>query len=349
MMGRSFEWPVAICTVLLCLVGAAVVASVAPEFFGAQIFFYASGLAIFFLFSRLDEGVIVALWRHLYLIAIILLAATLLFGFASRGAVRWLEVFGFRLQFSELLKPVIVGSLAAFLAEKEISWRRFFGAFLLCFLPAFLVLRQPDLGSALVYFASFGAIAFAAGISGGGLLLAALGVVLTGPIAWHFLADYQKGRIISFLSPGLDPLGAGYNAIQAVIAAGSGGVLGKGLSHGSQSQLLFLPEHHTDFIFASLAEELGFLGAAVVLGIYFFLIWRLFVLAGKAESSFARLYLVGTGGMLLAQVFINAGMNLGLMPVTGITLPLVSYGGSSVWATMIALGLACCLVRRDLI
>ncbi|MBI3558805.1 rod shape-determining protein RodA, partial [Candidatus Gottesmanbacteria bacterium] len=288
---------------------------------------------LFFIFSKIDYRIYGSAWRQIYGISLIFLLITLILGLESRGATRWISLFGFRLQFSEILKPFIFSSLALLLAEKK-----YFKAIILAAIPIFLIFKQPDLGSALVYFLGFAAMIFLSEINLSFLLVSGGLIVGLLPLAWHFLAGYQKGRILSFLNPAGDPLGASYNAIQALIAVGSGQLFGWGLGRGSQSQLFFLPEHHTDFVFASLAEELGFLGAGILLLIYFILIMRILKIAQSAEPL-GKFLTVGLGMILLGQVFINVGMNLGVVPVTGITLPLISYGGSSILATMISLGI----------
>lgn len=301
-----------------------------------------AGMGLFILFANIDYRVYGSLWKQLYILSLILLGITLFVGFESRGATRWISVMGFRLQFSEILKPFLLASLAVFLENRPVGrsdLRHFAKALLLALIPTLLIFKQPDLGSAIVYFASFTAMVFASGISLA--YVAAIGIVglVFLPLVWHFLAGYQQNRILSFFNPGLDPLGTSYNAIQATIAVGSGMFFGWGLGRGTQSQLLFLPEHHTDFVFASLAEEMGFFGAIILLVIYFVLIWRALKISSLATDKLAKILAAGIAVMLLSQVFINVGMNLGIMPVTGITLPLVSYGGSSVLATMISLGI----------
>lgn len=334
-MGKNFDWTIIVCVLVLCGFGAAIIGSVAPAFLGSQIIFYLVGLVLFFIFYKIDYRIFSSIWRQVYIVSLALLAITLIVGLESRGATRWISVFGFRLQFSEILKPFILASLAAFLADKK----KYLLAIILGIIPLFLIFKQPDLGSAMVYFVGFGAMIFLSGINFAYLAIATGTSLIFLPVFWHFLADYQKTRIVSFLNPLSDPLGTSYNAIQATIAIGSGMISGWGLGRGTQSQLLFLPEHHTDFIFASLAEELGFVGAAVLLAVYFVLIWHIFKISSQSQTSFGRLLSASLAIMLLGQIFINVGMNLGILPVTGITLPLVSYGGSSILATFISLGI----------
>lgn len=306
----------------------------------SQIIFYVAGLCLFFLFSRIDYRIYTSLNKLIYVVAVVLFSITLFLGLESRGAIRWIPIGPFRLQFSEIFKPFLVVSFASLLTQSE-KWsiKRFLITLLWISLPLFLVFKQPDLGSTMIYTLGFLVMLAVSGVNLSYLVVSALGLSLTLPLGWRFLADYQKNRILSFISPQADPLGASYNSIQALITVGSGMLWGRGLGRGTQSHLSFLPERHTDFVFASLSEEMGFVGAVVLLAVYFFLIWRVFSVANQAKPKLAQLICVGIGTMLLAQVFINVGMNIGIVPVTGITLPLVSYGGSSVLATMIGLGI----------
>jgi rod shape determining protein RodA len=206
-------------------------------------------------------------------------------------------------------------------------------------LPALLVFLQPDLGSSLVLVFSWLGIVFASGVSW--VYLGFLLVPLAGslPLVWHFLKDYQRQRLLSFLSPSGDPLGAGYHLVQSMVAVGAGRFLGRGFGQGTQSHLRFLPEGQTDFIFASFAEEMGFLGSLILVFCFLLLLWRVLVVALEARNRFGYLVCLGAFSLLFFQTVVNMGMNLGLLPITGVTLPLVSYGGSSLLATFIFLGL----------
>lgn len=337
----NFDWIIFICALLLSGFGTAIIGSVSSTLVVAQVSFYVLGLVFFFLFLRVDFRVYGAVSLLIYVVFALLLFLTIIAGFESRGAIRWISVGAFRLQFSEIAKPFLVAALADFLvrfgAGKTFS--RFLLLLSLMMVPIFFVLKQPDLGSALIYSITFLTMLFIDGWRLGYFFVIGIVSLVAAPLFWKLLASYQKQRILSFVGPGIDPLGASYNAIQAMVAVGSGLFLGRGLGRGTQSQLAFLPERHTDFIFASLSEELGFLGAATVLILYFVLIWRVFRIAFVTSDPFGKLFCAGVGVMLLSQVFINAGMNVGILPVTGITLPLVSYGGSSIVATMVALGM----------
>jgi rod shape determining protein RodA len=217
----------------------------------------------------------------------------------------------------------------------------------LLFFPALFVFLQPDLGSCLVIVFIWLGMVFAKGVKARWLVSGLAFLALFLPLSWHFLKDYQRQRIYNFLQPQNDPLGSGFNVIQSIITVGSGKIFGRGLGRGTQSQLRFLPERHTDFIFASLAEEIGFLGVIVLLSLFFFLLWRILIVAKNAADSFAYFICLGVFNLIFIQVFINIGMNLGILPITGITLPLISYGGSSLISTMICLGLVSSLSRLE--
>jgi rod shape determining protein RodA len=205
--------------------------------------------------------------------------------------------------------------------------------------PFLLVLKQPDLGTSLVFLAILFGMLFIAGIRVKHLAAIVAGGIAFMPIFWHFLKDYQKMRLTVFLDPNVDPLGSGYHIIQSKIAIGSGMLFGKGLFAGTQSQLNFLPENHTDFIFAVIGEELGFVGSVVVLTLYFILIYRGIKIAGEARDNFGMLLATGITSMLAFHVLVNVGMTAGIMPVTGIPLPLMSYGVSSLSTNLVSIGI----------
>lgn len=341
-----FDWIIFVCVVILCGFGSSILLSVAPLQFESQIIFYLMGICLFFLFSQIDYRIYHFLAKPIYIVSLIALVITIVLGFESRGAVRWVSIGSFRLQFSEIVKPFLIAAFAVFLSNmKKNSLLSFLKIGLIAIVPFVLIFRQPDLGSALVFLGGFSIMVFVSGVNLyflGGIL--AIFVTLM-PIFWHFLADYQKLRIVSFISPSADPQGTSYNAIQAVITVGSGMIFGQGLGFGTQTHLLFLPEKHTDFIFASVAEEFGFLITSAMLVVYFILLWRIFSYVSRSKDEATALTLVGVAGFILVQLFINVGMNIGILPVTGITLPLVSYGGSSVLATLISLGIAENIIR----
>lgn len=335
---KSLDFKLVLPAFFLLLVGRFILSSVAPGAYPEQ--FLHAGLAVvfFLLLANFDIRLLRALGPWLYALSLGLLLLTLVLGAVTRGSVRWIELGPLTLQPSEIVKPFLIVFFASLLAGRGSS--RFLKAGAALLPAAALVVVQPDLGSTLVITAGFFGALLLSGVQfrylGG---LAAAGLIFS-PILWGLLASYQKDRIIYFLNPSSDPLGGGYNSIQSMIAVGSGGFSGRGLGQGTQSQLAFLPERHTDFIFASLAEELGFLGAALVLVGFFLLFWRLVDITKRAPDSFSQALLGGIFALLFAQTAINIGMNLGILPITGIPLPFISSGGSSLVAMAATLGIA---------
>ncbi len=278
-----------------------------------------------------------------YLVSILLLAAVLVAGTHVRGIKAWLQFGGVAIQPVELAKLALVILLAKFFSKRHIEIyraRHIFVSGLYLALPVLLVLAQPDPGSAVVLIAVWVAVILFSGMKPRHfLLLLLVGIVCAG-LAWQVaLAPYQKARITSFLDPYRDPQGAGYQMIQSMIAVGSGRIWGKGLGYGSQSHLHFLPEPHADFIFAAYAEEWGFVGTVILLGLLGVLLWRIIQIGLSAQDNFSRLYTLGFAALIFIQAFIHIGMNMGVLPITGITLPFVSYGGSSLVTLMIGIGI----------
>jgi rod shape determining protein RodA len=277
----------------------------------------------------------------LYLAGVGMLMGVLVVGDVGKGAQRWLDLGVVRFQPSEVLKVALPLMLAWFLAEGPLppSRLRTLTAVLLTGIPVALIAVQPDLGTALLVASAGAFVLFLAGLSWRLILsLGLLGIALT-PVLWHFMRDYQRQRVLTLLNPESDPLGAGYHIIQSQIAIGSGGVYGKGWSSGTQSHLEFLPERSTDFIFAVLGEEMGLLGILVLLSIYLFIIFRGLRIASRARDGFSRLLAGGLTLVFFVYLFVNTGMVTGLLPVVGVPLPLVSYGGSSMVTIMAGFGM----------
>ncbi len=304
----------------------------------------AFGMGLFFiwLLTIMDYRI----WKNysgiLYIVMIVMLVLVLFLGVPVRGSRSWFSIGGFQLQPAEFAKIILIIALSKYFSINGGDvWRikHLVITGLYTLIPVGLILVQPDLGSASVLIAIWVGMLVIAGIGKLQALILSLGTVFIVWAGWVFaLKDYQKNRIKVFLDPSLDPLKEGYNVMQAKIAIGSGGFWGKGLGHGSQSQLNFLPEQHTDFIFAVLGEELGFAGCLFVFGAFTFLFYRMFVLAKKIKDSFGFFIVVGAGVLILFQVFVNIGMNVGLLPVTGVPLPFLSYGGSSTLAMLMLIG-----------
>jgi rod shape determining protein RodA len=285
----------------------------------------------------------------LYAVNIILLAAILVIGSVRLGAQRWFSIGSFTFQPSEFIKLNLILALANYIGSRReamASLASLIVPIALTAIPFALVLLQPDLGTALMLVPIFFAMLFAGGARIKHLVIMLILGLASLPFFWHFLHGYQKQRLLVFINPNIDPLGAGYTIIQSKIAVGSGGIFGKGYLAGTQSQLNFLPERHTDFIFSVIGEEWGLLGAAALLALYFLIANRSFRIASFTHDTYGRLVATGIAVMISLQVIVNMAMTIGLMPVVGIPLPLVSYGGSSLVATFLAVALVLNIAMR---
>lgn len=336
----SVNLPISLISFLLVSIGILVIYSSSKELAFQQSIFTGIGLISFFLLSKIELPSIRKLIKPLYIFILLLLVIVFILGIETRGSVRWIPLGIFNIQPSEFAKPALILFLAKFWSGRQTSWLNILKSLLYSAPLILLIFKQPDLGSALTIMSIWVGMLFAARISVKKILVLILIFALILPVGWAFLHDYQKERVTSFLAPGSDPLGKGYNLIQSTIAVGSGEMLGRGLGRGTQSRLQFLPEFRTDFIFASIAEELGFLGSVLILSLYLFLLGYLLRVARMANNSFNFLVTAGVVSMFLFQVVVNIGMNVGILPITGITLPLISYGGSSLIATFLSLGMA---------
>ena len=300
------------------------------------------GLAavLFYVFASLDYRIFTAFPWLVYALANVPLAAIFIFGTHARGSLRWLELGGLRYQPSEAAKILLILFFAALLSRQ--TYHTLSSLWLIigtALLPLLLIFFQPDLGTTLIVTAIIASLTLASRVPKKYLVLFGAGVLVLAPLIWALILPYQKDRLHSFIAPAQDPLGRGYNAIQAVIAVGSGRFMGRGLGQGTQSQLHFLPERQTDFIFAAISEEFGFLGSATLIGCYIYLLYAIAGVVRQTKDEAGRLIAVGAFCLLGLQAFINIGMNMGLVPITGITLPLVSLGGSSLITTAILLGM----------
>jgi len=285
----------------------------------------------------------------LYAVNVLLLTAVLAMGSIRLGAQRWFSIGTFAFQPSEFMKLSLILALANYIGSRKeamSSARSLIVPVILMAIPFGLVILQPDLGTALLLVPVFFAMLFAGGARMRYLVIMAAAGLASMPFFWHLLRGYQKQRLLVFINPNIDPLGAGYTIIQSKIAIGSGGIFGKGWLAGTQSQLNFLPERHTDFIFSVIGEEWGLLGALGLLSLYFMISNRSFRIASLTHDVYGRLVATGIAVMISLQVIINIGMTTGLMPVVGIPLPLVSYGGSSLVATILAMALLLNIAMR---
>jgi rod shape determining protein RodA len=302
----------------------------------------AIGLTLFFVVSSVDYHWLQTLTLPIYLVVLGLLVVTLFIGTNLFGAQLSITVAGLDFQFSEVSKVLMIVVLASFLSgrrEKVGRLSTIIGAGLLMAIPTFLVFRQPDLGTALVFVAILVGMLFMAGASIGWMGLFAGVTIAIAPIVVNSLEAYQRQRLFCFLDPQADPQGACYQLLQALNAVGSGGLFGQGLTAGRQNQLGFLPVQSTDFIFTVVAEELGFVGSVLLLGIFALLIWRILVIGWGARDALGAIVATGIASMLLFQILVNVGMVTGIMPVTGIPLPFITYGGSSLISLLFGMGI----------
>jgi len=323
------------------------------EIFYRQLIFMGTGLGIALVISFLDYRIFERLAIPVYIIAVILLILVPLIGSKAGGAQRWLHLGPFVLQPSEPAKIAVVLLLARFYSRDKVDLQRGYGlrelwpVVLIAGLPILLIFKQPNLGTALLITFTTFTIIFLCNLKWKSLIVLTLAGLVGAPLAYQFvLHDYQRTRVKTFLNPQSDPLGDGYHTIQSMISTGSGQVFGKGYLKGTQSKLEFLPEHHTDFVFSVFAEEWGFFGSLVVMGLFIILIFLGVDVVRKSKDKFGAVLAMGCLSIIAWQVVVNAGMELGLLPVVGVTLPFFSYGGSSVLTTMIAVGILLSIAAR---
>jgi rod shape determining protein RodA len=345
---RDIDWPLLLITLLVSAVGILQIFSATrdttwQDAWWKQIIYILGGLVLMWLVLAVDYHTLLHHVTLMYIASVVALLGTFLIGRQVFGSRRWIPLAGgFHLQVSEFVKLVIILLVARYLTElktEELDLREMLKLAGLVLVPTALVLKQPDLGTSLTYLAILAVGAFVAGLRWKYIAAIALVTVLVLPLGLHFLKDYQKARLISFMDPDRDPQGTGYQLIQSQIAVGAGGMFGKGVTKGTQTQLRFLPVPHTDFIFSGFSEEHGFVGVAVVLSLYFVLIMRIVQNAQTAADRSGMYICMGVAALLLFHMLVNVGMVVGRMPVTGIPLPFMSAGGSSVWSNFLALGL----------
>ncbi len=292
--------------------------------------------------SKVDYHVWLELSYWIYGFALLALLLVLALGEATKGAQRWFKFGLVSFQPSELAKLAVLLTLARYIGSRSVELfflKRFYLMLLLVGFPLYLILKQPDLGSAILLLPTALVLFYAGGVPFRWLAWMGILGAASSPIIWHFLHDYQRRRLEVFVNPQADPLKAGYNIIQSIIAIGSGGMVGKGFLKGSQTQLSFIPEHHTDFIFSVVGEEWGFLGCLTVILLYVFFFRRTFEIARKARDREGALLALGITALYSCQAVINIGMSIGLFPVAGLTLPFISYGGTSLLFSFISIGI----------
>jgi len=347
---KNTAWSLLATSVALSFIGLVSIYSTTQnkggDFFLKQIIWLIIGLALFFIFSSIDYRFFKTHFApvlFLYFIGIATLFIVYLFGVEIRATQRWADLGFIVIQPVEPLKIIFILILAKYFSQRHVEMYKLkhviiTGFYLL--LPSVFIILQPDFGSFMILALIWFGIIVISGIKLKHFMILVLFAAFLAVFAWGFvLADYQKARISNFLNPQMDPYGAGYNSRQALIAIGSGGLWGNGIFQGTQSQLGFLPEAHTDFIYSAIVEELGAIVGVLILILYGFIFFKMLAIAKKAPDNFAKLLTIGIGMMFVLQVGLNVGMTLGIVPITGLTLPLVSYGGSSLLTVYIALGI----------
>ncbi len=338
------DWILTLPIVFFVIVSLTILSSVAPQLVRDQTIFILFGAAIYLFVSSIDYELFFSLHWISYISTLALSFITIFFGFISRGAQRWIYIGPFNIQPSEVIKPFLLITFAV-IASAELKHKQI-SLILLGLIPMLTVYFQPDLGTTLVIFIGWASIVFSKMSMRFSVLVTLFALLISFPVVKFGLQDYQRDRLMTFIDPYQDPLGKGYHVIQSTIAVGSGELTGRGLGHGTQTQLKFLPEHHTDFIFASISEELGFVGSFTCLLMYAILFWRIYNISQTVKDAKASLFCLSAIAMLSFQTFINIGMNIGIAPVTGITLPLLSYGGSSLLSVATILGLVNSISRK---
>ena len=344
----GIDWILFLATIPLLAAGLISMRSFGNEsnyYFTRQLFWIGISVFVFFVFSLID-------WRFLrksellagfFVLISFFLAILLVLGKTVKGAASWFDLGLFSIEPVDPLKIVVILILAKYFSRRHIeiaNIRHIILPSLYVFIPTLLVFLQPDFGSSIIIFLIWLGMMLVSGINKKHLLVIFLIAVATLASAWLFaFKPYQKARILTFIDPARDARGAGYNALQSMIAVGSGQFFGKGIGFGSQSRLEFLPEHQTDFVFAAFAEEWGFVGALFIFLFYGIIIWRIFRIAALGRSNFESLYGIGVAVFLTAHFFVNIGMNIGIMPITGTTLPFLSYGGTHMLTVYTALGI----------
>jgi len=355
---RKFDWILFTAVLLLIILGLSAIYSVNLSYegndasgFNRQVIFVIIGLIFFLFFSLLNYNFFRSHSRIIYIVTLILLVLVLIFGKNIRGTTGWFAIGTFGFQPVEIAKIALIIFLAKFFSNRYQQFnqtKHIFISLLGTVVFVVLVLMQPDLGSALVLLAIWFMVLMLTGVKKIYILILVLIIISILLFSWFVvLQDYQKERVLTFTDPSRDPLGSGYNVAQSTIAIGSGQIFGRGLGFGSQSQLRFIPESQTDFVFAVIAEELGLLGVILVLGLWGVIFWRLVRAARRAENDFAMFFALGVTSLFALHIFVNIGMNMGLVPVTGISLPLLSSGGSFLVLTLGLLGVCHSIIVRS--
>ncbi len=351
---RNIDWLLFLGAVILVVFGLAVIYStsfgtIKLVNFHKQLVFSGIGIAFMVGAMFVDYRTLKTYSGILYIIGVLVLILTLLISYETRGVYSWLNFWGFSVEPSEFAKLILVIILAKFFSTRNINeFKYVLLSAIYAGVLAGLVFLQPAMGMAVVFFVIWFLMLFASGAKLKHLVTVVALMLIFAIGSWNFaLKDYQKARVWAFLNPAQDPLRRGYNVIQAKIAVGSGGLLGKGFGQGTQSQLNFLPEKYSDFIFAALAEEFGFLGIGLLFLIFIFIFNRIFSAIKRIDDAFGKMLIFGIGVMIFSGFFINIAANISLLPVTGLPLPFISYGGSSLVATLLSLGIIQSVIIRN--
>lgn len=359
---KNFDFTLFFTTILLSLYGILVISSAAKStgletgslsFIKTHAISTVLGIGFIIILVNLNYDLLGKLYIPMYVVSVLLLASVFVFGTGVEdwGARSWIRIGGVGFQPAEVAKLTVIISIAKFIEKNQYKINELptlAKILAVTFLPVVLVLKQPDLGTSMVYVFFVCVMIFVAGLDLKYIWYAGLAGLLSLPLAWLSLGQYQKDRVYDFLDPSRDTMGTGYQALQSQIAVGSGKFFGKGLYNGSQTQFGYLPEKQTDFIFAVVGEELGFIGGFILLLLYFVLLYRLIDIARKTRDLFGKLIVIGVFSMLFVHILENIGMNIGITPITGIPLPFMSYGGTFQLTNMIAIGLVLSVsMRKD--
>jgi rod shape determining protein RodA len=351
---RNLDWPLAALVALLVCVGLLTLYSATmevPRRFNAQLVNIAVAVGVMWIAAQVPPQLMLRLAVPVYLVGLGLLIGVALFGEVAKGARRWLDLGPITIQPSEIMKIAMPMMLAWFFHKSEgaARLREFVVSAVILAVPLALIVRQPDLGTALLVGAAGFFVIFLAGLSWRLIVGVALVGAALAPFLWSMLHDYQRRRILTLIDPTSDPLGAGYHIIQSTIAVGSGGAVGKGWLHGTQTHLEFIPERHTDFIFAVFSEEFGLIGNIVLVGLYIAVITRGMMIASLAPTAFARLFAGAIVLSFFTYTFVNMGMVSGILPVVGVPLPLVSYGGTAMVTLFLGIGILMSISKHRLL
>lgn len=354
---ENFDVPLFLITVLLliCSIVAIYSASYMPvtnsfkSFYIKQIYWSVIGLGAYFFFSMVNYKKLIQWSYVIYALGLILLIIVLLKGHVGMGAQRWIAFGGLRIQPSEFYKVIwciITARIFRDFTMEKLGFLMIFKKVILLIPPFVLIFLQPDLGTALIFLAVWGIVLLFRGVSKGTFIIGITALLIIMPVLWSQMKDYQKRRVVTFINPEKDPFGAGYHVIQSKIAVGSGGMFGKGFLNGTQSHLNFLPERHTDFIYSLINEEFGLVGGGIVLLLFIILIYRILTISISIKEPMGKLICIAVVAFIFFQFYVNAAMTLGLMPVVGIPMPFMSYGGSSLLTFMSMLGIVNSIAMR---